>query len=308
MKAVWLIAGPTASGKSGLAARLAQAIGGEIVNADSMQIYRDLQILTARPTAQELAQAPHNLYGMADAAEVWSVGRWLTAARGALANIAEQGRPAVVVGGTGLYLAALTQGLAEIPAIPDDIREDARASYDAVGEDAFRERLRVSDHVAEARISPGDRQRLVRALEVVEATGRTIDDWRPTGEPTLADGAYRRLVIEPSRPELYARCDARMATMVETGAIDEVRALTARGLDPLLPCMKAVGVREFGAYLTGALTLTEAMDLAARETRRYAKRQSTWFRNQTPDWPRITTLDAQNQWAALEAFGLTETR
>ncbi|MHB8283679.1 MAG: tRNA (adenosine(37)-N6)-dimethylallyltransferase MiaA [Caulobacteraceae bacterium] len=306
--AVWLIAGPTASGKSGLALRLAEALGGEIVNADSMQIYRDLQILTARPTPDETARAPHQLYGVADAAEVWSVGRWLTAARAALADIAERGRPAVVVGGTGLYLAALTQGLAEIPAIPDAIREDARTSYDAAGEEAFRQRLRARDPVAEARISPGDRQRLVRALEVVEATGRGIDDWRPTGVPTLPEGSYRRVVLEPARPALYARCDARMSAMVETGALDEVRALSARDLDPLLPCMKAVGVREFSQYLAGALSLSEAMDLAARETRRYAKRQSTWFRNQTPDWPRITELDPQAQWAALEAFGLTEAR
>lgn len=306
MGAVWLIAGPTASGKSGLAARLAEAIGGEIVNADSMQIYRDLQVLTARPTAVEAAQAPHHLYGVADGAEVWSVGRWLTAARTTLAEIAERDRPAIVVGGTGLYLAALTQGLAEIPPIPHEVREEARASYDAAGEEVFRNRLRARDLMAEARISPGDRQRLVRAMEVVEATGRTIDAWRPTGAPTLAEGAYRRLVIEPSRPELYARCDARIAAMVEAGALEEVQALAARRLDPLLPCMKAVGVREFSAHLAGDKTLTAAMNLTARETRRYAKRQSTWFRNQTPDWPRILDLDPCAQWAALEAFGLTE--
>jgi tRNA dimethylallyltransferase len=287
---------------------LAQAIGAEIVNADSMQIYRDLRILTARPSAQDLQSAPHHLYGMADAAEVWSVGRWLAAARVALADIAARDRPAIVVGGTGLYLAALTQGLADIPDIPDEVREAARASYDALGEPAFRERLRARDPVAEARILPGDRQRLVRALEVVEATGRTLDAWRPTGAPILAENAYRRVVIAPPRPELYARCDARMDAMVESGALDEVRALAARRLDPLLPAMKAVGVREFSAYLAGALPLDEAMALAARETRRYAKRQSTWFRNQTRDWPKIASLDPAAQWAELEAGGLTSAR
>jgi tRNA dimethylallyltransferase len=288
MARVWLIAGPTASGKSALALRWAETTGAEIINADSMQLYAGLRVLTARPSAEEDARARHHLYGVADAAETWSVGAWLRAATKALADIADRGRPAIVVGGTGLYFSALTQGLAEVPAIPDDVRADVRERLERLGEDAFRQALAQADAEAAARIAPGDRQRLARAMEVATATGRSLTAWQASTTPLLAEGAYRALVLDPPRDALYARCDARLGTMAAGGGLDEVRALMARRLDPALPAMKALGVREFARHLAGELTLDQALSLARQETRRYAKRQITWFRNQTPHWPRTS--------------------
>lgn len=282
---VWLIAGPTASGKSAAALALAERTGAEIVNADALQVYRDLRILSARPSPAEEARAPHHLYGVADAAEAWSVGRWLRAVLPVLEAVRERGRPAVVVGGTGLYVRALTRGLAETPAVPEAVRASVEARWGGEGETAFRAVLSHADPAAAARIAPGDRQRLVRALAVAEATGRPLTAWMSDTRPPLARGTWRGAVLAPSRVELYARCDARLGAMLEAGALDEVRALLARGLDTGRPALKAVGVREFGAHLRGALALPQALELAQRETRRLAKRQLTWFRNQTPDWP-----------------------
>jgi tRNA dimethylallyltransferase len=282
--------------------RLAESLGGEVVNADSMQLYADLRLLTARPSAGDEARAPHHLYGVADAAETWSVGRWLTAAREALAGIAERGRTAIVVGGTGLYFRALTKGLADVPPTPEAVRSEARADYERMGEDAFRDRLAGRDPEAASRIAPGDRQRLLRAWEVVAATGVALHAWQASTAPTLGEGSYRALAIEPPREALYARCDLRLETMVRHGALDEVKALAARGLDPELPAMKALGVRELRAHLEGRLSLAEAVALAQQETRRYAKRQGTWFRNQTPDWPKLETLDPERQWEMLQSI------
>ncbi|MGC1300897.1 MAG: tRNA (adenosine(37)-N6)-dimethylallyltransferase MiaA, partial [Caulobacteraceae bacterium] len=200
---VWLIAGPTASGKSTLALRLAEAVGGEVVNADSMQIYADLRLLTARPSAADEARAPHHLYGVADAAETWSVGRWLAEARAVLQAIAGRGRTAVVVGGTGLYFRALTHGLADVPAIPEAVRTSARSDYDRLGEAEFRDALAARDPEAAARISPGDRQRLLRAFEVATATGVPLHAWQASTTPTLEEGSYRAMALEPPRAELY---------------------------------------------------------------------------------------------------------
>ncbi|MBQ1542023.1 MAG: tRNA (adenosine(37)-N6)-dimethylallyltransferase MiaA [Caulobacteraceae bacterium] len=305
---VLLIAGPTASGKSALALRVAEAVDGEIVGADALQIYRDLPLLSAQPSAGELARVPHHLVGTVDGADGWSVGRWLTAATAALADIAARGRPAVVVGGTGLYFRALTQGLAEIPAVPPEAREEAARTFDLLGEDAFRAALADRDPAAAARIAPGDRQRLSRAFEVALATGRALSDWQAdAAPPPLPAGAWRAVALDPPRQALYARCDARLEAMLAQGVLDEVRALVARGLDPALPVMKAVGVREFAAHLAGALALDEALSLAQQETRRYAKRQATWLRNQTPDWPRVAGLDPEAQWRQFFALnpGLT---
>jgi tRNA dimethylallyltransferase len=285
--AVRLVAGPTASGKSALALGLAEAAGGVIVNADSMQLYADLRVLTARPSAEEEARAPHRLYGVADGAEAWSVGRWLRAAAAELAAIAASGRPAVVVGGTGLYFRALTQGLADVPPVPEGVRAETQAAWDRLGERAFRDALRARDPDAEARIFPGDRQRLTRAFEVFEATGRALSAWQAETAPLLRPGDYAAVVVEPARDVLYARCDQRFDAMLAHGALDEVRALAARGLDPELPVMKALGVRELVAAAHGTLPPARAIELAKQETRRYAKRQSTWFRNQTPHWPRV---------------------
>ena len=288
---ILLLAGPTASGKSGLALGLAEAIGGEIVNADSMQVYADLRVLTARPSPQDEARATHHLYGVADAAEAWSVGRWLAAARKALDEIAARGRPAIVVGGTGLYFRAVTQGLADIPPIPREIRDQTLSAFAEQGEAAFRARLAKADPRAEARIAPGDRQRLTRALEVYDTTGRALSDWHSGTAPTLAPGAWRGVVLAPPRAELYARVDTRLARMIGEGALAEVAAMIARDLDPHLPAMKALGVGALAAQLAGALSPEEALAQAQMETRRYAKRQMTWFNRQSPDWLRLEGTD-----------------
>jgi len=284
-----LIAGPTASGKSALALRLAERLGGEIVNADALQLYADLRILSARPSPEEEARIPHHLFGAADAADGWSTGRWLRTAVSVLDEIKARGRLAILVGGTGLYFKALTEGLAHIPQVPAAVREAAAARFDALGEADFRSELAGRDPAAEGRIMPGDRQRLLRAAEVWDATGRALSGWQADTRPVLAAGAWRAVVMEPPREVLYARCDARVDRMVAEGALEEVAALMARGLDPALPAMKAVGVRELASHLAGERTLAEAVALAQQETRRYAKRQLTWLRNQTPGWERLRT-------------------
>jgi tRNA dimethylallyltransferase len=296
---VWLIAGPTGGGKSALALRLALAVGGEIVNADSMQLYADLRILTARPSAEDAARAPHHLFGVADAGETWSAGRWLAAARDVLGDIAGRGRTAIVVGGTGLYFRALTRGLADIPPVPAAIRQETAAMFDALGEAAFRERLASVDAAAAARIGPGDRQRLTRAREVFAATGRPLSDWQRDGPGALGGAAWRGAILSPSRAELYRRCDARLAAMIETGALDEVAHLMARGLDAGLPAMKALGVAPLAALLRGEMSQDQAVARAQQETRHYVKRQITWFRHQTPDWPRVEGVVTDVQWREL---------
>ncbi|HZZ34625.1 MAG TPA: tRNA (adenosine(37)-N6)-dimethylallyltransferase MiaA [Caulobacteraceae bacterium] len=299
---IWLIAGPTASGKSALALRLARAVGGEIVGADSMQLYRDLRILTARPSPEEEAQAPHHLVGSVDAAQAWSVGRWLRAAKAVLAELVSRGRPAIVVGGTGLYFKALTQGLADIPPVPPAARARSEAEFERLGEAAFRGALARDDPTSAARIAPADRQRLVRAHAVLEATGRPLSAWQAATHPTVGPGAWRAVVLAPSRNVLYARCDARLEAMLAAGALGEVKALLARELDPALPAMKAVGVRAFAEHLAGRITLAQSLARAQQETRRYAKRQMTWFRNQTPDWPVIEATEPEAQWRQVLAL------
>jgi tRNA dimethylallyltransferase len=297
---IWLIGGPTASGKSGLALRLAQTVGGEIVGADSMQLYANLPILTAAPSAEERAAVPHHLVGVADASEAWSVGRWLRKAAVVLADIAARGRDAVVVGGTGLYFNALTRGLADVPPIPAAQRDASLALYDEIGEPLFRDTVAALDPAAAARIEIGDRQRLTRAHAVAVVTGKALTDWQTGGTPLLAD--YRAVALSPPRDDLYARCDARLDRMIADGALAEVAVLAGRGLDPALPALKAVGYRELAAHLAGELTLAGALEAAAMQTRRYAKRQSTWFRNQTPDWPVIADLDNASQWRSFLAL------
>jgi tRNA dimethylallyltransferase len=254
-----------------------------------------------------MAGVPHHLFGVADGADGWSVGRWARAAGPVIDEIVARGRTAVVVGGTGLYFKALTEGLADIPPTPAAVRVGVGKTFDTLGEARFRELLASVDPVAEARIAPGDRMRLSRAMEVLEATGKPLTVWQAKTAPALPADAWRAVVIEPERDLLYARCDARFETMLERGALDEVRALIARGLDPDLPVMKAVGVRELAAHLRGEISLAQAAELARRETRRYAKRQLTWLRNQTPDWPRITETDAEAAWGQFLAQSPTLT-
>ena len=299
---ILLIAGPTASGKSALALRAARALDGEIVNADALQLYADLRVLSARPSEEEQAGVPHHLFGVADGADGWSVGRWLRAATPILADILARGRTPVVVGGTGLYFKALTEGLADVPPTPAAVRQSVTAMYDALGEDRFRELLASADPDAARRIEAGDRMRLSRAMEVLEATGRPLSAWQADTAPPLEPDAWRAVAIIPDRSELYARCDARFDAMLAGGGLDEVRALLAKGLEPNLPVMKAVGVRELERHLAGELTLEAAADLARQETRRYAKRQLTWLRNQTPDWPRVTEMEPEVAWGQFLAL------
>lgn len=299
---IWLIGGPTASGKTAISLRLAREIDGEIINADSIQLYRDLEILSARPAPEELGQAPHHLFGVADAAEAWSVGRWQRAALPIIAEVRNRGKSPILVGGTGLYFRSLTHGLAEIPASTVETRAAVAADFETLGEAAFRDRLAQVDPTAAARIALGDRQRLARAWEVYLTAGQSLSALQTQTTAPFNAGDWRGVAIDPPREALYARCDARLAAMVEAGAADEVTALMARGLDPDLPVMKALGLAEIAAWQAGEMSLDAALAAAQQATRRYAKRQATWFRNQTPDWPRITAADREAQWGQFLAL------
>ena len=280
-----LIAGPTASGKSALALALAEALGGTIINADAMQVYRDLRIVTARPTPEEEARAPHLLYGHVDAAENYSVGRWCVDASAALAAVERTGRLPILAGGTGLYFKALTRGLASIPPIPSQIRSVVRERLKREGTAALYAELSARDDASARRLMPGDRARISRALEVVLATGRSITDWHAERmTPALDPHAAIKVFLDVDRAELYGRIDSRFDAMLASGALDEVRALAGRRLDPALPAMKAHGVPWLIRHLNGEIDLPAAVDEAKRDTRRYTKRQATWFRHQLPDW------------------------
>jgi len=284
-----LIAGPTASGKSALALALAERLGGTVINADSMQVYRDLRIVTARPTVAEEARVPHRLYGHVDGAQAYSVGRWLADIAPVLEEAARNGQAVFVAGGTGLYFKALTTGLSAVPAIPPLVRSAIRGRLEAEGPAALHAELARRDPAAAAKLRPGDRVRIARALEVLDATGRPLADWHRDGMPALIEaGRAVKLFLAPDRDELKRRIDARFDAMMAAGAIEEVRALVRRGLDPLSPVLKAHGVPWLGRVLTGEMSLAAAADAGKRDTRRYTKRQFTWFRHQMPDW----------QWAA----------
>lgn len=296
MPSTILIAGPTASGKSALALALARELRGVIVNADSMQVYRDLRIITARPTADEEAVAPHRLYGHVDAAENYSVGRWCTEAAEMLTAT---GRGAIIIaGGTGLYFNALTRGLAKTPPIPAAIREDVRGRLSSEGVAALYAELTARDPLAAARLKPNDRARITRALEVMLATGRSILSWHEDNKPAGLDPSRAaKIFLMPERDELARRIDARFDAMMEAGALDEVRALAARRLNPALPAMKAHGVPWLIRHLAGEVTREEAVAHAKLETRQYTKRQATWFRNQLPEFEWVIPAGAP---AAIE--------
>jgi len=294
-----LIAGPTASGKSALALALAERHGGTVINADSMQVYRDLSIITARPTAEEEARVPHRLYGHVDAAVNFSVGRWCTEFEAVLAEARGEGRAAVIVGGTGLYFSALTRGLAAVPPIPAQIRDDVRGRLAKEGVAALHAELARQDPVAAAHLRPGDRARVTRALEVVLATGRSLLLWHEDNMPARLDPARAaKIFLMPERDALLSRIDSRFDAMMAAGALDEVRTLAARHLDPSLPAMKAHGVPWLIRHLDGAITLAVAVEGAKRDTRQYTKRQATWFRNQLPDF---AWVEPQHAPGAIEA-------
>jgi tRNA dimethylallyltransferase len=289
-----LIAGPTASGKSALALALAETHGGAVINADSMQVYRDLRIITARPVPGDEARAQHLLFGHVDAAENYSAGRWCVDTSGAIAQVERAGRLPILVGGTGLYFKALTQGLAAVPPVPADIRAAVRTRLKTEGVAALHAELIRLDPAAADRLMPGDRSRITRALEVILATGRPLADWHREGLPPAVEAARAiRIFLSVERAELYRRIDARFDSMLAAGALDEVRALAARSLDPSLPAMKAHGVPWLVRHLAGEITLAEAAEGGKRDTRRYTKRQATWFRNQLPDWMWVAPEDAE---------------
>jgi tRNA dimethylallyltransferase len=296
-----LIAGPTASGKSALALTLAQRIGGCVINADAMQVYRDLRIITARPSPAEEAGVPHRLYGHVDAAVNYSVGHYLRDASAAIEEARRLQRVPILVGGTGLYFKALTRGLAAVPPIPDAVRERVREMLATRGPEALHAELGQRDPAAAARLNPRDRMRIARAVEVIEATGRSLADWHQEGAAPILDPSRAiKLFLAPERAALYARINARFAQMLAAGAVDEVRRLAARELDPLLPAMKAHGVPWMIRHLRGELTLAEAAAQAQADTRHYAKRQFTWFRHQLADWPQVAPEAAAE--FVLEAF------
>jgi tRNA dimethylallyltransferase len=297
-----LIMGPTASGKSALAMALTERVRGEIVNADSMQVYRDFHVLTARPTSEEEERVPHHLYGHVDAAELYSAGRWLAEALAAIAAIRARGATPILVGGTGLYFKALTQGLAEIPAADPEVRAALRERVAREGAPALHAELSRFDPITAARLEPNDAPRILRALEVLETTGESISALQAATTPLLTRGAWSGLALTPDRDTLYATIDARFDKMLTQGALDEVRAFAARGLDPALPAMKAHGAPALMAHLRGELTLKEAADIAKRDTRRYAKRQFTWIAGQMPDWPRVTAADLETRMASALAL------
>ena len=286
---VALIAGPTASGKSDCAVRLALALGAQgraatVINADSAQVYADLAVLSARPSAEEMQGVPHRLFGDWNGARACSAADWAAAGRAVIAEVHAGGGVPILVGGTGLYIRTLLDGIAPVPPIDAAVREAVRALPVA---DAYAA-LRAEDPARAALLAPADAARIARALEVVRSTGRSIAEWqtRKTGGIGHAI-ALHPLILLPDSAALYARCDARFALMLERGAIDEVRALLARQLDPALPVMRAIGVPEIAAFLRGESTLAEAETVAAQATRNYAKRQYTWFRRQPPpEWPR----------------------
>ncbi|MFG1223303.1 tRNA (adenosine(37)-N6)-dimethylallyltransferase MiaA [Xanthobacter wiegelii] len=284
-----LIAGPTASGKSARALAVAERTGGIVLNADSMQVYGDLHVLTARPTVAEMARVPHGLYGHVDADTDYSVGRWLEDAKRALGEARAAGRLPVFVGGTGLYFRALTQGLAEIPAIPEAVRAEVRGAAEALDSAALHARLAAVDPASAGRLKVNDRQRVLRALEVIHATGRSLTDWQRDAQPPVLDAARcAKIVLEVDRDLLRQRIDARFEAMMEAGALEEVRALAARNLAPDRTVLKAHGAPALTRYLRGEMSLAEAIAEGQSDTRRYAKRQATFFRHQMPDWARAS--------------------
>ncbi len=289
--------GPTASGKSALALAAARAYGGTVINADAMQVYRELDILTARPDAAALAAAPHRLYGIMPGTRACSAGVWREMALQEIAGCHGSGRLPIVVGGTGLYLRALARGLSPLPRVPDEVRTSARDRHRRLGGDAFHAELATRDPATAARLDPSDSQRLIRAWEILDATGRPLSEWQAE-KAQAAPFSFLRILVEPPREAHYRACDARFLVMMERGALDEVRSLLDLGLDAALPVMRALGVRELATHLTGACDQETAVAQAQTATRRYAKRQITWLRTQTPqdqapDDPAPLHLDAQ---------------
>jgi len=295
MRPVLIVAGPTASGKSRLAIAIAEAFDGIVINADSMQVYGELAILTARPRAEALARVAHRLYGVLSVRDPCSAGRWRQMALDEIAAAHAVGKLPIVTGGTGLYLKTLVEGIAELPPIPQTVRAKARELYDELGGGGFHAALAKRDPASAERVGSRDRQRLVRAWEVLEATGRPLTAWQAAaGGKRPAQLRFAAILLDPPRISLYQAIERRLDNMLSEGAVDEVAAILAMKLDPHLPALRAVGVSELVRHLEGELSLDEALTLAKLSTRRYAKRQLTWFHNQPL---------AEIVFAATEAMG-----
>jgi tRNA dimethylallyltransferase len=278
-----LLAGPTASGKSAIAGRWAERVGGAVINADSMQVYADLRILTARPAPQDEGRVPHHLYGHVDGADVYSVARF-TVDMAALLQALPLGQPLILVGGTGLYLQALVSGLSEVPPVADDVRGLWRARGETLDAAELHRELAARDPLIAGQVRPSDRQRILRALEVIDATGRSLLSWQQAaGTPLIPDA--ERYCLVPDRAELRERIAYRFQAMIDEGALAEVEALAARRLDAAAPVMKAIGVAPLAAHLRGEVSLAAAVERAITDSRQYAKRQQTWLRNRFADWP-----------------------
>lgn len=298
-----LIAGPTASGKSALALALAERFNGVVINADSMQVYRELRILTARPTDEDLARAPHALYGFVPASEAYSTGRYVTDAAAALHSARDAGQRPIIVGGTGLYFKALLEGLSPVPPIPDDVRTHWRDLEAKQGAYALWTVLMHDDPQMALRLEPNDGQRIVRALEVFHATGKSLAEWQQTaGTPIIDPAEVIKLVMLPERDDLRARTDARFSKMIASGALAEAEALAALNLDPSLPAMRAIGVAPLVAAVTGRASLEEAISQAQAETRQYLKRQTTWIKSHMITWKHVFTQLTDSNEAELLAF------
>lgn len=284
-----LITGPTASGKSALAIAFARAHDGVVINADSMQVYDTLQVITARPSAEEMGGVAHQLYGHVPASRSYSTGDWLREVGSLLADLRNEGRLPVIIGGTGLYFKALTGGLSDMPVIPDAVRTEIRQRLEAEGPEVLHEELAAVDPTVAQRLNTSDGQRIVRALEVFSATGRSITEFQKQSGPMLIDpDRALKLVVLPDRKLLHDRINRRFALMMEAGAIEEVEALMRLQLAPEMPVMKAIGVSQIADMMASRISRAEAVDLASAATRQYAKRQMTWFRNQMDDsWQRI---------------------
>ncbi|MSO99227.1 MAG: tRNA (adenosine(37)-N6)-dimethylallyltransferase MiaA [Rhodospirillaceae bacterium] len=277
---VVVVAGPTASGKSALALCLAEALGGTIINADSIQCYRDLPILTARPTDAELQRVSHQLYGVLGPEEKLSAAAWASMAAQAITASATAGRQPIVVGGTGFYLKALIEGLADIPAVPDDIRTETKQLLKTIGSPALHQKLLARDPVTAARLKPTDTQRIARAWEVLEATDTPLSTWQSQPAVPALNATYMSVLIQPPRKMLYQTCDDRFVSMLDRGAADQVGTLLKSGVPDSAPIMRALGATELTRVIRHEIKLPEAVTLAQATTRHYAKRQATWFRHQ----------------------------
>ena len=289
MKTIHCIAGPTASGKSAFAVNLAQKCDGEVINADALQVYDKLHVLSARPSDTEMQAIPHHLFGHIDPSERYSTGKWLKEADALIIEILARGKTPILVGGTGLYFKALTEGLAQVPPMGEGARQESQSILDDEGIEVLRAKAEQLDPVATAKILGNDPQRLLRIVGVALGTDKSLSVWQQDTRPVLPRGTWRGTVLLPPREALYAKINARFEDMVLGGGLTEAKTIRALNLAPDLPAMKAIGLRELIAYLDGETTLERAIELAMRNTRRFAKRQHTWLRSQMQDWEIIST-------------------